>query len=269
MAKKKSPAKSAAPTPKGDLGDVPNLVEKFKAGDMSGAEGLMDLGRDAAFLVLAIGEARQDDELLAFGKKLIAVPPNVPTNLFELRRQSVEALIKKAKADAPPIEELPAVPLGSAAALFDPLRVAGDLAKTGRPRREPQRLEVGDLAWFWVPHPETRLEVRLGPAPADAPGVRLRLKVDSGLVFLGAPEAADGPRLGTVRLDPYSTGLDLHLPKGAVGRLKPGTYALVAYLETPTLARVHLTPEDSPKAALDVAIATQRGLLPPEVRSGP
>lgn len=270
MGKKKSGPKAAkTKEPKGDLRDVPALVEKYKAGDMSGAEGLMDLGRDAAFSVLALGEAKRDDELLAFGKKLIAVPPQLPTNLFELRRQSVEALLKKHKADAAPIENLMDVVLGNAGALFDPLRVAADLAKSGRPRRDPKRLEVGDLAWFWVPHPKTRLEVRLGPPPTGVPGVRLRLKVDSGLVFLGAPEASDGPRLGTVRLDPFSTGLEDHLGEGRLGRLKPGTYALYAYLEGPQHARVHLTLEEDPKAPLDVTIATQRGLLPPEVLARP
>jgi hypothetical protein len=268
MAKKNKPKSNghAAPSAKvddsGDLRDVEALVKKWKAGDMVGAEGLMDLGRDASFLVLALGEKAKDEELLAFGKKLVAVPPRVPTNLHALREASVEKLIK-ANLDAPAIESIVDLEIGTATAFFDPRRVAADLARYGRPRREAKRLEAGDLAWFGIPAAAGKLDVLTSALPEGAPAVRLRLQVDSGLVFLGPPEASDGARLGTVKLDPFHTGLDDLAAKGRFARLKPGTYALHAYLAGSHHVRVHLVPDPDKKAPLDLVEATVRGLEPP------
>jgi hypothetical protein len=167
------------------------LVKKWKAGDMVGAEGLMDLGRDASFLVLALGEKAKDEELLAFGKKLVAVPPRVPTNLHALREAAVERLIK-AHQDAGSIESIVDLEIGTATAFFDPRRVAADLARYGRPRREAKRLEAGDLAWFGIPAAAGKLDVLTSALPEGHPRFGSGSRWTPGWSSSGRPRPATG-----------------------------------------------------------------------------
>lgn len=238
----------------GDLRAVAAHVAAFKRGqDQEATIALMGMGRDAAFLIREAAEESKDPGLEELARKLAAVPPQVDTNLYPLRRASVQARVQEALLDAPlavHAENLMAV--GGALAFFDPLQVQDDLAKSGRPGRDPERLQAGDIAWFGLPNAGgTPVVLLTDPPPEGQATRRLRLKVQSGAVFVGPPEAADGPRLGTVRLDPFHTALDAHLQRGAFVRLKPGVFAVHAYLKGGIL-QVHLVPDQTPNAEIAV-----------------
>lgn len=236
---------------------VKAFVEDGKEDEATAA--LVAMGRDAAFLVKQEADARAHEGLSELARRLAALPPQVDTNLYPLRRASVKARVEEAKADAPlavQAENLMAV--GGAVALFDPLKVVDDLVKSGRPRRDPARLEAGHLAWVGLPSAEgTPVRLLAEPPPRGQAVRRLRLDVQSGVVFVGPPEASDGPRLGTVRLDPFHTALDAHLEEGAFVRMKPGLYAVSAYLDAQRAVRIHLEPEPEP----DLALATDPASL--------
>jgi hypothetical protein len=236
----------------GDLRAVRHHVEQWRKHGVEEARNmLMMLGRDASFTVCEVAEEWKDEELLAFGRRLVAVRPQLETNLDELRRLSVKAHVERAKESAVPAVEIEGVEaIGGAFALFDPQRLIEDLTKGGRPRKELDRVNAGDVAWFGLPT-AAATAVRFTSQPAPAGALRLRLRVDSGVVFAGAPEASDGPRLGTVRLDPQRTRLDEHLNSGHFLRMKPGVYRIDARLESGTVM-VHLRPDEAPETKLEI-----------------
>jgi hypothetical protein len=254
--KKKDKQKSKAATQKfegpGDLRAVRHHVEQWRKHGVEEARNmLMMLGRDASFTVCEVAEELKDEELLAFGRRLVAVKPQIETNLEQLRRLSVKAHVDRAKQNALPAVEVEGMEIvGGAFALFDPERVLEDLVNGGRARKEIERLEAGDVAWFGLATPQAT-PVRLTTQPPAGTSLRLRLRVDSGVVFAGAPEAADGPRLGTVRRDPHRTQLDAHVNSGHFLRMKPGVYRIDARLESGGV-RVHVRPDDAPDARLEI-----------------
>jgi hypothetical protein len=236
----------------GDLRAVRYHVEQWRKHGVEEARNmLMMLGRDASFTVCEVAEEWKDEELLAFGRRLVAVRPQLETNLDDLRRLSVKTHVEEAKESALPAVEIEGVQaVGGAFALFDPQRLIEDLTKGGRPRKELDRVNAGDVAWFGLPTAgATAIRFTTQPAPAGA--LRLRLRVDSGVVFAGAPEASDGPRLGTVRRDPHRTRLDEHLNSGHFLRMKPGVYRIDARLESGTVM-VHLRPDEAPETKLEI-----------------
>lgn len=237
----------------GDLRVVEAHVRAFMGGQEDEATAaLVTMGRDAAYLVKQAADREAHEGLDELARRLAAIPPQAKTNLIELRRESVRARIEEALAESPlAVDAENLMATGGAVALFDPQQVEDDLAKSGRPRRDPERLAAGHLAWFGLPSAEgTPILLELAAPPEGQPTRRLRLTVTSGLVFIGPPEASDGPRLGTVRLDPFSTALDEHLERGAFVRLKPAVYAVHAFLGEDGGLRIFLTPETAPNEAL-------------------
>jgi hypothetical protein len=247
----------------GDLRAVRYHVEQWRKEGVEEARNmLMMLGRDASFTVCQVAAEWKDEELLEFGRRLVAVRPQISSNLDELRRKSVRTHVGRAKSSAPPaveVDDLEAT--GGTFALFDPERLVEDLAKGGRPRKDAERVNAGDVAWFGLPR-SAPTAVRFTTAPCETEALRLRLRVDSGVVFAGAPEASDGPRLGTVRRDPDRTQLDEHLAAGRFLRVKPGVYRIDARLG-PDGVVVHLQPDPDPETQLPIDV--KRMTLPDPV----
>ena len=81
---------------------------------------------------------------------------------------------------------------------------------------------------------------------------------------MGPPEAADGPRMGTVRLDPFSTLLDEHADKGRFVRLPNGVLALHVYLDQAGAVRIHIVADDAPEGQLD--LSPMAPVIPPRAR---
>jgi len=189
--------------------------------------------------VIRMGEKLANPEVIEFGKKLIAIKPQIETNLHALREDAVARRIEAAKKE-PPVERGAPLPrIGPIIALFDPARVADALIRGGKPRTDPKR--AGDVAWFGVdPQAEVGVELVLGAPPEGQATLDRRLAIDSGVVFIGPPEASDGPRLGTVRVDPFSTALDEQAARGAFRRLSPGLYLVRAHRTAEGGVRVHL-----------------------------
>lgn len=255
--KPKSKPKKKAPkvAPEGDLTTIGRHVEAFLAGESSAGSVLTDMGRDAAFTVLQLAAERADEELEKFGRRLAAIPPQVTTNLHDLRRKSVRDRLQEERKKASPATLAEALAVaGGAVGIFDPQRVLEDLATGGRPRRAADRLQTGDIACFGL---STADSVPVGfsqePVPDGQPTARLRLRVDSGLVYLGPPEAADGPRMGTVRLDPFSTNLDAYAGQGHFVRMPNGVLGVFGYLDADGAVRLHVRPDDDPEAALNLS----------------
>lgn len=238
----------------GDLRQVPRYVEALARGDEEAASALMTFGRDASYTVTKMARERGDAQLEALGRRLGAVPPEVETNLFALREASVQSLLAKARTGAPVAQQVKSVAVaGGAVAFFDPARIKDSLVRSGRPRKEPGRVSAGDVAWVGLPTPHaTEVRLLFAPPPEGQPGVQLRLRIESGVVFVGPPEAADGPRMGEVRRDPFGTALSEHAASGHFLRVKPGTYSLWVYLASPRDLAVHLTPDPTPEDPLAV-----------------
>ncbi len=238
----------------GDLRVVVAHCEAFMGGQEDEATAaLMIMGRDASFVVREFAIKADSQGLGDLARKLAAVPPQVDTNLYAMRHLSVQILVDEAMEDAPlavHAENLMAV--GGAVAVFDPIMLQEDLARSGRARRDPARLQAGDLAWVGLPSAAgTAVQLKSDPPPEGQQTRRLRLQVKSGLIFVGPPEASDGPRLGTVRLDPFHTALNAHLEKGAFVKVKPGIYAVYAYLSDGALM-LHMLPDPDPSEELVV-----------------
>lgn len=267
MAKKKDkPAasgpkpSSSVPTAEPDLGDlrlVERYVSQFLSGDPEAQKELMTLGRDAAGITTKLAEQHQSEELKAFAKRLVAVPPQVKTNLMELRTASVMTIVKDGLARARSAANAGETTVeGAQVALFDPVKVIDALIRGGRPRKDPSRIAAGDLIWFALEHAGS-LRVRVAiAAPQEGQDVlTLRLVVESGLVFVGPPEAADGPRLGEVRLDPFRTGFDDYVARGRLVRVRPGRYRASAHQGTPPEIRIFLEPDASEMGSIPVDLA--------------
>lgn len=235
----------------GDLREVEACVRRWSEGDPTAASWLQNLGRDAAVIVARLAEAAGDPSLTAFAKKLAVVPPQVTTNLYALREASVEAVIARAREEAPEPSAAPPFQLsGGALGIFDPRVVKEALVRRGRPRTRPEAVAAGEVLSQGLPvNREIPVQLRADPIPEGQEVVRHRLKVESGVIFAGPPEASDGPRMGTVRLDPFATQLDAFLGKGALFRLAPGVYRLGLYFQAP-IVHVHIAPDPDPGASL-------------------
>lgn len=212
----------------GDLNLVEAHVKNYLKGVREAETALMILGRDASAQVMEIAEQTGNAELLEFGKKLVAVKPKIETNMQELRRDSIVELMERELPKAKKLADSPQIFVnGSAVAVFDPLRVADAICRGGRPRSDVNRISQGDLLWVSSGEGEEKTKVVLAEGDGGAgKALELRLQVDSGLVYVGPPEASDGPRLGTVRFHPFKTGFDDFVGKGRFVSVAPGRYAV-------------------------------------------
>ena len=242
--------------PEGDLTTIEAHVRGYLAGKTEAAAALKGMGRDAAFTVSKIAEAEGHDALAEFGRRLAAIPPQVETNMLQLRKKSVRRRVESERREAPAAFAVSDLAIeGGAVALFDPQRLVTDLATGGRPRQRPERLQSGDIACIGFASPgPVAVRLREGPAPDGQPTVRLRLHVESGLAFIGPPEASDGPRMGTVRLDPFSTRLDELAERGRFVRIPNGILALFGYSDGEGAAILHVVaPDPEPQRPLDLS----------------
>jgi hypothetical protein len=231
----------------GDLRLIPAHIEHYLRGVPEAARALRDLGRDAAELVIEIARAKQHAELEAFGKKLVALKPQLETNMIELRAEAIDDVLERAEKSAVAVGVGTSLSFeGMMLGFFDPLSVADALVKGGRPRADRTRVARGDIAWFPLGGART---IRVSEGSTPPPGaLELRLKVSSGLVYVGPPEASDGPRLGSVRLHPHRTQLDDFESKGRFLKVPEGMYAVHVELPPEGEIRVHLnlTPDAEP-----------------------
>lgn len=237
----------------GDLRTVLLHVRDFLKGEVDESKNaLMTMGRDASFLVQKVAEGSGNQELKDLARRLAATPAQVDTNLYALRETSVWTHIERAQEEAPLAAAADLAVRGGAVGLFDPARLLEVLAKSGRPRRDPNRIQAGDVAWVGVPE-QGRVSIRLStrPPPEHQPTRRLRLRVSSGVVFVGPPAASDGLRLGTVRIDPFATSLDAHVTNGGFVRVKPGTYALHCFWGQAKGLLVHLVSDPDPTEVVE------------------
>lgn len=238
-----------------DLRYVPQHVENWLKGVQEAGQALMTLGRDAAYTVLALAQEKDHTELKEFGRKLAAIPPQVDTNLDALREQSVRDHLAKYRNEAPAPSDVTDYEIrGGAIALFDPKRIMENLVHHGRPRRDPTRLVSGALAWYGLPRAEpTKVRFVEDAPPEGQPTARLRVKIESGVLFVGPPEASDGPRLGAVRKNPFGTAIDEYAERSRFLKLKPGTYAVFAQMHDDALV-AYLVKDRAPDDAsvLDV-----------------
>lgn len=247
----------------GDLRAVEGHVKDLLGGKEEAIGDILTFGRDAAGIVLRIAEEKKNDELRALAKKLGAVPPQVPTNMMELREAAVKELISKAQDKSPNATDVRELAIASnTVALFDPQRILDALVKSGRPRRDPERVGKGDVAWFAAQSPSIKVTLTTAALPAGQAASMARLKVDSGIIFVGPGEAADGPRLGEVRLDPFRTNLHANLTKGRLVRLKAGMWKASAYQGEGGAIRVHLSLDADPAAGDTRADLAVLGMLP-------
>lgn len=236
----------------GDLRLVRQHIDAYRAGEPAALDVLMSLGRDAAYPALEYAEALQDPELIELARRLVAVPPAHVTNLYDLRAAAVEAVVERGK-EAPSLFSAEPVVRGGGLALFDPREVSGALVRSGRPRREVEPQERGAIAVFGMSLlGDVQVRVVAGSPEEGKETLRRRLRVTSGVVAVGAPEAADGPRLGTVRLDPERTGLDHALAAGRVElfRLPPGLYRVDATHPPSGGVLLFVHPETEPEGSL-------------------
>ena len=247
--------KKAKVSPEGDLETIEAHVKAYVGGKTEAASILTDMGRDAAHTVMRIAKDTANEALEQFARRLAAIPPQVETNMHDLRRKSVRRRVETERKDAPKAFEATGLTIaGGALAVFDPQRVLEDLATGGRPRQRAERLEAGDIACLGL-HQAQEVPVRFfeGPAPDGKPTARLRLRVESGMVFVGPPEASDGPRMGTVRLDPFATRLDELAPSGRFLRFPNGILALHACLDAEGEVCLYVGPDAEPEQPLGLS----------------
>lgn len=227
-------------------------MDAYRAGEVAALEVLTSLGRDAAHPALAYAEELGDPELIEHARRLVAVPPAIETNLYELREAAVDAILNRGRS-APLIEAAEGLTAQASFGLFDPSLAKAALVRGGRPRKEIEQERAGTIAVFGLSVPgKVTVHIEADKPPAGVPTTRRRLKVGSGVVVVGAPEASDGPRLGSVRLPPERTGLDdfLEARRVTVLRLSPGIYAVEACHQGADTLRVYVSPDPAPKEPL-------------------
>jgi hypothetical protein len=248
----------------GDLRAVERLVRAAIEGSSDAHESLIMYGRDAAGLVAEIAEQKKNDEMKELARRLVATPPQVKTNLLELRLESIKELVREAQKSAPNATDVGELVLvGPQVVVFDPTRIAEAIAKRGRPRLDAERVGAGDLVFFGI-DAFRDIVVRISTAspPAGQAVVKNRLRVDSGIVFIGPPQGADGPRLGELRLHPFRTNLHAALASGRFARVKPGVYVASAFEPEAGGVRVHLVPDPNPKSPDVSADLAALGTIP-------
>ena len=239
----------------GDLRLVEAHVQAWLQGEERAEGALKMMGRDAAAIVERLGKELEETKLLELARRLVPMRPEVETNLFELRLESIHGIVHDAQSEANVLTDNPSVPNQEVAvAIFDPVRVADVLIRTGRVRTLPKRVGAGDLAVFPLPPNET-FDVQLsdslvpeGQATSVAP-----LQVQSGVVFVGPPEASDGERLGSIRFDPFSTNLHKHLSRGQCVQIPAGAYDVHAFQQETTIQLRFVKREDLPSGELMLA----------------
>lgn len=238
----------------GDLRLVRQHMDAYRGGEGAALEVLSSLGRDASYAALTYAEELEDPELIEFSRRLVAVPPAIETNLHDLREASVDNLVAQALADEAPALRGPIeLEARGSLALFDPAQVKSFLARGGRARKEASEEHAGTLAMFGLGlGTAVRVEVRAQAAEPEVSVVRRRLRVGSGVVAVGLPEASDGPRLGTVRLDFARTGLDDALERGhaQLFRLPNGIWRVEATHPSPDVLRLYVSPDPEADAPL-------------------
>ena len=164
----------------------------------------------------------------------------------------MRALIGRA-GGAPELWSAQGFRVGTRVGLFDPIQVEDALAAGGRPAKEAKRLQQGAVAEFTLPGSDAaRARFVAGPPEASVRGLRRRLRVASGVVAVGDPEASSGPRLGAVRVDPERTGLHDALERRAVAffRLDPGLYAVDGCVAEPGAVVFYVYPDPKPRGQL-------------------
>jgi hypothetical protein len=229
----------------GDLRLIEAHVEQMMLGSNEAEVAIRIMGRDAVAIVAQLGQQAQNQAVLDLAKKLVAVSPEVTTNLFALREASILGLVELALVEAPEIESTPVVSNQiTSIGLFDPVCVGDVLIKTGRVRTKSDRLGRGDLAFLpLAPNTEYSAVLHLGPPPEGQSTTELRLRVESGVIFVGPPEASDGERLGSIRFDPFATRLNQFLTRGGFVRVAPGFYQVATYSDGDKVC-FHLTSSD-------------------------
>ncbi len=230
-------------TGSGDLRLIQDHVMHFREGVKEAEIALRNLGRHAAITVRAMGDALGDEKVIELAKELVATPPRLETNLYQLRKASVLAHVERAAAEAPLAIDGGLAEASNNIAFFDPIRVTDGLVKTGRVRTKPDRLGCGDVLIIPLEGQPVVPTLLLGEPPEGQETLDMPLQVESGVIFAGPPEASDGPRMGEVRLDPFSTQLDAHLEQGAFRRVAPGHYLARIYLSDSELF-IHLVQRD-------------------------
>ncbi len=238
----------------GDLRAVEYHVDQWSRGVEEGLNMLLMLGRDASFIVERMAKERGTDELKDLARRLVATRPRMESNLYELRAASVNKLVDDAFTKAPNAVDIGEMEIaGGTLGIFDPKRLAEKLARGGRARKDPAQLNAGDLAAFGL---ETFKGVNIrfttNPVEAGQRALQLRLAVDSGVVFVGPAQASDGPRMGTLRLDPFTTTLDQYVNEGRFLRIKPDVYRVFAIPEEGGGVTVHLNPDPNPEEDLQL-----------------
>ena len=239
----------------GDLRLVEAHVQAWLQGEERAEGALKMMGRDAAAIVERIGRELEETKLIELARRLVPMRPEVETNLFELRLESIQALVEEAKTQAAKVTEQPTVTNQEVSvAIFDPIRVADILVKTGRVRTLPKRVGAGDIAAFPLP-PNEAFNVQVSDflvsneqATSVAP-----LQVQSGTVFVGPPEASDGERLGSIRFDPFVTNLHRNLSRGLFIQIPPGSYDIHAFRDGETVHLHFVEREESPSGELMLA----------------
>lgn len=248
----------------GDLRLVRQHIDAYRGGEVAALEVLTSLGRDAAFPALKYAEALGDAELIEHARRLVAVTPAVQTNLYELREAAVDAIIERGRL-APELGTGPAATAKAGLALFDPAQVKQALARGGRPRRELEQERAGVIAVLGLATAESvAVRLALGAPAAGQATTRRRLKVGSGVVVIAPPEASDGPRLGTVRLDPERTALDDFFDAGTASlvRIVPGIYTVEAFYSAPSELSVHVHPDREPQSPLPFEADSSLAAIP-------
>ena len=239
----------------GDLRLVEGHVQAWLQGEERAEGALKVMGRDAAAIVERLGKELGEPKLLSLARRLIPMRPEVDTNLFELRRESVNLLIEEALGAADKLEDQPTVPNQTiSVAIFDPVRVSDILIKTGRVRTLPKRIGSGDFAAFPLQHDET-FDVQLmdSDVPEGQETSTVPLHVQSGVVFVGPPEASDGERLGSIRFDPFVTNLHKHQSRGQYIQVPPGSYDVHAVQQETTVCLYFVGREGIPAGELPLA----------------
>jgi len=239
----------------GDLRLVEAHVQAWLQGEERAEGALKMMGRDAAAIVERLGRELEETKLIELARRLVPMRPEVETNLFELRMESIQALVEEAKTQAADLSQHPTVTGQEVSvAIFDPMRVADVLIRTGRVRTLPKRVGAGDIAAFPLPPNEAfNIQVSDSSVPDEQATSVASLQVQSGTVFIGPPEASDGERLGSIRFDPFMTNLHRHLSRGLFIQIPSGSYDIHAFRDGTTVCLHFLEREAPPSGEIMLA----------------
>ena len=94
----------------GDLRLVEAHVQAWLQGEERAEGALKMMGRDAAAIVERLGKELGETKLLELARRLVPMRPEVETNLFELRLESIHGIVHDAQSDANALTDNPSVP---------------------------------------------------------------------------------------------------------------------------------------------------------------